>query len=385
MLQLWYRIHRLRKWSVLAIWALFVWWRKHSSRPILTHTGSSSVLALLDKVPALKKFSPTLFLPFGLLQTVTADRSAPMINFRREVVELREFVKGESLRCCPPIVPAGLVSLDWAGTEGRPIVIVVPGLTGDSTSPYVLRLVHELVEANFHVACFNPRGRGGNILQSPLLYSVGFTEDLRRVIALVSTSHPSTPIFAVGYSLGSNYLAKYMGEEGDNCPLVGGVCVACPIDCLLMSYHLNTSFVGKYIMDPLLLGFVQKASEQLRPVLSQHPHIDLDHVAKVRSMTEFDHYFIAPMFGFSCASDYYRFSSAGLYLSRIRRPTLFLHAINDPIFPGRKISLDNFKTNPHLISVMTAEGGHSMDFPSGLAMKPWSSEVTCQFVAALTT
>jgi len=192
------------------------------------------------------------------------------------------------------------------------------------------------------------------------------------------------PIVAVGFSLGSNYLAKYMGEEGDSCPLNGAVCIACPIDCVLMSYHLCSSWVGKYLMDPLLLGFVQRAKDQLKPVLSQHSHIDLDLVDTARNMKEFDHYAIAPMFGFSCASDYYRFSSAGLYLSRIRRPTLFLHAKNDPIIPGDKISLDNFKTNPCLISAMTAEGGHSMDFPSGFAMKPWSAEVSCQFVTALT-
>jgi predicted alpha/beta-fold hydrolase len=307
-----------------------------------------------------------------------------MINFRRQIIELEELMKEEKLQCCPPVVPAGQVSLDWAGTEGRPIVIVVPGLTGDSSSAYVRRLVDQLVRANFHVACFNPRGRGGNILKSPLLYSVGYTEDLRRVVALVRGSFAaSVPLFAVGFSLGSNYLAKYMGEEGAKCSLDGGVCIACPIDCTLMSYHLCASWIGKYLMDPLLLGFVQKAKEQLRPMLSKHSQIDLALVAQARNMKEFDHYAIAPMFGFSCASDYYRFSSAGLYLSRIRRPTLFLHAANDPIIPGDKISLDNFKSNPWLLSAMTAEGGHSMDFPSGLSLESWSSEVACEFVAAL--
>lgn len=59
-------------------------------------------------------------------------------------------------------------------------------------------------------------GRGGNTLKSPLLYSVGFTEDLRRVVAGVRASQPpSVPLLAVGFSLGSNYLAKYLGEEGD--------------------------------------------------------------------------------------------------------------------------------------------------------------------------
>jgi predicted alpha/beta-fold hydrolase len=214
---------------------------------------------------------------------------------------------------------------------------------------------------------------------------VGFTEDLRRVVSKIKASHPCTPLFAAGFSLGSNYLAKYIGEEGENCVLSGAVCIACPIDCTLMSHHLCSSWVGKYLMDPLLLSFVQKMKDQAKPVLCDHPHIDLDLVSKARNMKEFDHYAIAPMFGFSCASDYYRFSSAGLFLSRIRRPTVFLHAFNDPIIPGDKISLDSFVTNPCLLSAMTKEGGHSMDFPGGFAMNSWSADVVSEFVSAMTT
>lgn len=216
-----------------------------------------------------------------------------------------------------------------------------------------------------------------------MLYSVGFTEDLRRVIAQVRASlPPSIPLMATGFSLGSNYLAKYLGEEGEQCPLAGAVCVACPIDCLLMSHHLSNSWQGR-VMDPVLLGFVSKMKEELRHVLAQHSQLDME--TRPRSMKEFDHATIAPMFGFTCASDYYRFSSSGLYLSRIRVPTLFLHASNDPIIPGDKIPFDNFNTNPWLLSAMASEGGHSMDFPGGLRLKPWGAKVVCEFVAAVTT
>ena len=42
-------------------------------------------------------------------------------------------------------------------------------------------------------------------------------------------------------------------------------------------------------------------------------------VAAARTMSEFDNFAIAPMFGCACATDYYREASAGNYLSRVMR------------------------------------------------------------------
>ena len=56
----------------------------------------------------------------------------------------------------------------------------------------------------------------GNSLVTPFMYSAGYTADLRRTIQHIK-QNTSLPIFCVGYSLGSNVLAKYLGEEGESC------------------------------------------------------------------------------------------------------------------------------------------------------------------------
>jgi len=112
--------------------------------------------------------------------------------------------------------------------------------------------------------------------------------------------------------------------------------------------------------------------------LSTDPRYDLKHISEAKTMAEFDDRAIAPMFDFDCASDYYRRSSSGLFLSSIRTPTLFLHAENDPILPGMYIQMDNFRKNPYILSVMTEEGGHSMDWPD-TRLNPWSAAAVGQF------
>jgi predicted alpha/beta-fold hydrolase len=282
--------------------------------------------------------------------------------------------------CCPAIVPSGIISLDWLDQEDSeaPIAIIIPGLTGDSSSLFVQRIAAHLWKNHgMRVACYNPRARGGNSLSTPFLYSVGYTEDLRRAIAHVHKQYPSAPICAAGYSLGSNYLAKYVGEEKDDCILSAAVCLACPIDCLQISNSLTHSFLGKMV-GPVLVQNVQRVRASIEHILKTDPRYDLQHISEAKTMHEFDDRAIAPMFDFACASDYYRRSSSGLFLSSIQTPTLFLHADNDPIIPGQYVQMDNFRHNPHLISVMTKEGAHSMDWPD-TTLNPWSADAIGHF------
>ncbi len=301
-------------------------------------------------------------------------------NYVREVLELSAMPRRENSSCCPAVVPTGIVSLDWLPQTdpGAPIAVIVPGLTGDSSSLFVQRVAaHLWTQHGMRVACYNPRARGGNPLATPFLYSVGYTEDLRRVIAHIHEVYPSAPICAAGYSLGSNYLAKYVGEEKEHCLLRAAVCLACPIDCLQISNSLTHSFLGK-LVDPALVQSVQRVRASIEHVLKTDTRYNLQHISEAKTMAEFDDRVIAPMFDFACASDYYRNSSSGLFLSSIRTPTLFLHADNDPIVPGIYIQMDNFRSNPHIMSVMTQEGAHSMDWPDTL-LRPWSASAIGHF------
>ena len=312
----------------------------------------------------------------------TAWLPKPLHRYEREHVSLKAMPRRVDSVCCPKVVPEGELILDWLHCEDEdaPIGLLVPGLTGNSAEGYITRAAAALQELGYRVVCYNPRGRGGAPVKTPFIYSVGYTEDLRRVVAQISARYPNAAIYAAGYSLGSNYLAKFLGEEGEKSKVKGAVCLACPVDCLSCSNTLSNTMLGK-LMDPVLVANVQKMRSELEGVLEGHPTIDLDRVRGAKTMHEFDDAIIAPMFDFTCASDYYRHSSAGLYLSNIRVPTLFVHAKNDPIVPGDIIKMDNFKSGEHVISCMTEQGGHSMDWPiqSGDQLTSWSAQLIANF------
>jgi predicted alpha/beta-fold hydrolase len=84
----------------------------------------------------------------------------------------------------------------------------------------------------------------------------------------------------------------------------------------------------------------------------------LDGLARVRTVQEFDEVITAPNCGFRDADDYYARSSARRVVGAIRVPTLILTAQDDPF-----IRFDTFRepalhSNPQITLVAPRHGGH---------------------------
>ena len=136
----------------------------------------------------------------------------------------------------------------------------------------------------------------------------------------------------MGFSLGANVVLKMLGEDGDASPFAGACLCSPPIDLISMSNHLENNWIGKFCDNILVRGCNRLFdSEPMLKRLLGVSSTSSPSVQKPASMLELDGRVIAPMFGFSCASEYYRSASSGPYLSRVRRPTLVVHCANDPI------------------------------------------------------
>jgi len=91
----------------------------------------------------------------------------------------------------------------------------------------------------------NARGCGGTTLSSPQAFCAAYTEDVRQVVRNIAARYPHAPLYAVGYSLGSNILVKYLGEEGDETPIRGAVSVANPFNLIESNRYLHKSYLGR--------------------------------------------------------------------------------------------------------------------------------------------
>ena len=263
--------------------------------------ASSKMGSLLKQLPTLQRgHCPPPLLPTGLLQSATVDAYNPPADatpWQRENIELpADEFSDRKPACCPPATPAGLVSLDWldpaSPSSSTPICLVIPSLTGDSMSPYMRRAAAALSAANVRVACYNPRGRGGNALFTPFMYSAGYTEDLRRVVRRIHERYPASPLVAIGYSLGGAYLTKLIAEDGDASPFAGAAALASPLDISMIAAHLNSTWTGRLIDRLVIAPTVRKT---LKPYVEVDGAVgDLDAAKRSWTLQTIDRGVCAP-------------------------------------------------------------------------------------------
>ena len=127
-------------------------------------------------------------------------------------------------------VDGNVLDVYWAGTDearaggdelhafrstSQPVVILVPGIGGDSHSPYIKRMTRACSAYGWRVA-----------LHAYWRLDFNNTTDLKTVIECIATENPSAPICAVAFSAGGHLLFKYLQEVGSETPLVAAVTVS---------------------------------------------------------------------------------------------------------------------------------------------------------------
>lgn len=162
-------------------------------------------------------FQPAWWLPGPHLQTLWNPffRRAPRLARQRERLWLAD---------------GDFIDLDWHGPHeaSAPLVLVLHGLTGSSSSLYVLGLQQQLAARGWASVAINWRGCSGEPNLLPRAYHSGASDDLAEVIGHLQAKRPLAPLYAVGYSLGGNVLLKYLGESGIGSPLRKAVAVSVP-------------------------------------------------------------------------------------------------------------------------------------------------------------
>lgn len=258
-------------------------------------------------------FRSAWWLPGPHLQSVwpTLMRPGPRVALRRERLELPD---------------GDFLDLDWTRPAAGPVVLILHGLEGSVRSHYVAGILRELSRAGFQALLMHFRGCSGEPNRLPRSYHSGETGDLSHVISVLQERFPERPLGAVGYSLGGNVLLKWLGEAGARARIERAVAVSVPFVLSRCADRLDRG-VSRLYREYLLRRL--KAS-----VRSKFNHVEapfsLDAVTQARSFREFDTLVTAPLHGFENAEDYYRRASSRPFLSRIRVPTLIVHAADDP-------------------------------------------------------
>jgi predicted alpha/beta-fold hydrolase len=248
------------------------------------------------------------------------------------------------------------LDLDWgdAAKPEQPLVLVLHGLEGSARSPYVRALAWHLEGIGMQALIVHFRGCSGVPNRLMRSYHSGETGDLDLLMRWLRRRWPHRAIGVVGYSLGGNVLLKWLGEHGTAARVEAAVAVSVPMDLAVCAERMQSGMSRLYcwrLVRSLKAKVLRKFRDRSGP-------LDLARVRRARGFREFDDAVTAPLHGFTSAEDYYRRSSSCAWLAGIRRPTLILHAADDPFMTPAVLPPAGDTLPAELTLELSAHGGH---------------------------
>ncbi|KAL6512093.1 hypothetical protein OROGR_021690 [Orobanche gracilis] len=331
----------------------------------LTYSQSSEIYhGVVSKCKTLHgRYLATLWLSSPHIQTsfINFFGRPPMFTYRRQMFHASD---------------GGIFALDWllhsdvsgvaaqnnhtiSKDDTTPIVVMIPGLTSDSASPYLKHLVFNTARNGYNVVVSNHRGLGGVSVTSDCFYNAGWTEDARQVINFLHQEYSAAPLFVVGTSIGANILVKYLGEDGENVPIAGAAAVCCPWDLLIGSRFISRRLIQKLYDRALTIG-LQDMKLDILVLLTGRV------LKSSRSIRDFDTHATCLVGNYETVDTYYRRCSSAAFIGRVSVPLLCISALDDPLCTREAIPWDECRANKNVVLATTQHGGH-LAFFEGIA------------------
>ncbi len=259
-------------------------------------------------------------------------------------------------------------------SPGKPIAILIHGLTGCEDSIHVRVTAHHLLRHGYPVVRLNLRGSAPARPTCRGQYHAGKSEDIAAVFEQIDEP---AGIVALGYSLGGNVLLKHLGEAGMAARLRGAVAISVPLDLCAASRTMRRPRNRLY--HDYILNRMKEEATAAGAELSEDERRTIE---GAKSVYQFDDRFIAPRNGFDSANHYYRQCSSREFIDGIAIPTLIVHALDDPwISPNAYLEGDWSRT-PNVRLLLSRHGGHVGFHGSGDTV-PWHDRCAEAFFGSL--
>lgn len=364
-------------------------WALRLAKPRLYYQEGSLMADLLALCPVLyKDYAPPLVSMNGGMHMVLS------------VVVRRAYVRSSYSRRLVSTPDGGTISLDWWDGSLQddlkldvPVLLCLHAFAGDSNESYMLFMCKEAKKMGWRSVAMNYRGCGNTPLTSPKPLHIGLSADVYEGVRNIRQKYPDAPVFLVGFSIGAYTMTKYVGEADSGVwPEDGKVQGA-----VLIGSGYDYNFEIEKISRPAILrllnfhfinctwwsGYCKKFRHQF----AKDPNIDLSKVRAASLTSDAEAAIICPAWGYPNIKAYYDDINGLKWIPKIRTPTLFLSAEDDPFLgeTGPPRPYHECSNNPYTVFVLTAHGGHCAHLPLGswVTGKAWMDTVAMQFFSAV--
>ncbi len=255
------------------------------------------------------------------------------------------------------------LDIDWVTQDADKLLVLSHGLEGSSDRYYIKRMAQYFYERGWDIMAWNCRSCSGEINRLPIFYHHGATDDLDLVLQHSINKYQYRKVAMAGFSMGGSLTVKYLGERGSQLkpPIIGAAVFSVPCDLAGSSQELEKPHNRIYFN-----RFMKKLRKKIIAKHALYPdQFDIERLPKIKTFSEFDDVYTAPLHGFKDSKDFYAQCSSGQFLDGVRVPLLLVNAWNDPFLPQTCYPFELAAGHDKVYLEVPRLGGHVGFTPAG--------------------
>lgn len=252
-------------------------------------------------------------------------------------------------------------------------------------------MAREAIEHGCHVVCIGPRGQQGiGRLTSHLTVVPGRDSDVREVVDYVhgkfcQGAAAGRKLFAAGYSIGGNMLAKMIGVDQASCKLTAAFCCHPPMKYWETVHNMKTGYFGlcDYGCGKKTVALNMPYADKLHEHMMKHHGFDVHAYRKqpVHTISSLEEHLLHKLNGNHASAEAYRLAnSSSFHVSGIKIPTFFYFSLDDPMVGENSIDFPSCLQNPHVVLGTTEHGGHLGCFERSFSRDQWMTPLGFDFI-----
>jgi predicted alpha/beta-fold hydrolase len=398
------------------------------TRSLLLHLQLISPTSARIMEPTIEKSDPSGMLTGISLEYTPPECARSAVTQSVLALQRGKIDKYTTLDFIEPLTlpDGGRVALAWSRQSDclpadAPVALMLHGLAGNEKVGYVRRFAHRAISYGFRPVLMVRRGHGdlsievpdrsiSETLENDVLkncercsldakrmwprYSESY--DLRQVVKHLKHDRlrSDVQLVAVGFSAGSNMLAKALGEPGEaadelNRNVCAAVSLANGFDIASGEPLLRSSAPDLNALLTLLVKRMYRRNE--RAIVSEtsksfsqssHQHYKR-RILQCSTLRELDENTAVPMYGYKSADEYYEASSCKDELCNVRTPLCIINARDDPFINEELLDLARSavrQNSEYLSLLISSHGGHMAWVQKGSDTSSWSDDISLQFL-----
>lgn len=249
--------------------------------------------------------------------------------------------------------------------NNRPILVCFLGMCSDENEIYIQNFSRRAFNLGYQPVLIQFRGASGVKLTSPKTYGCGQWQDVDETVSYIYDEYCKDikrQIFAIGFSLGGNWLALGLGKsERLNKMITASACIESPLVIPNAFKNLKECWNGaiNWNLGQRYRAQFKHNEEYLAGHFKQEYNIDLKKFVKtLNGANQVEEEINWKMYGQKNFDSYQNKFSAHNYIQNVKVPLLVYHIDDDPIICPKCIPYEKILQNDNIIIANNKYGGH---------------------------